>query len=315
MILTVTPNPSIDETLFVNELILNDRNVITKIEVDAGGKGANLSRVAVELGGESTATGFIAGEAGEMVLRVLRKQGVIDRFVVVPGETRTNFQIETANDEPPTALSGPSPITDESHWLKLVETVSELAPSSKWVALGGSIPTGGSDTVYRTLTDLAHVKGARSLVDADGRLMEIAMESCPDLIKPNEAEAERLLGWKVETPADGIRASKELRDRLSQKNPDAMVIVSLGSQGAALCTEEGVFFGDAVRVEVKSTIGSGDSMLAAFLVAHEEGNNPSECLAWGIAAGAATATTGGSEIGRRDVFESLLPRAVVEQVS
>lgn len=315
MILTVTANPSIDETLFLEELKLNDRNSITKIETDAGGKGANLSRVAVELGGESTATGFIAGETGEMVLRVLRRQGVVTEFIEVEGVTRTNFQIETAKDEPPTALSGPSPITNEKDWQKLVEKISELAPKANWVALGGSIPTGGSDSVYRTLADLAHLKGAKVMIDADGRLMELAMEANPDLIKPNEAEAERLLGWEVKDRTDAIKAAKELRERLAKKNSKAMTIVSIGSQGAALSSTEGEFFGEAVKVHVKSTIGSGDSMLAGFLVALEKGKGFAECLAWGLAAGAATASTGGTEIAQRSVFESLLPKASVEKVS
>src|SRR5687767_14387149 len=105
MILTVTLNPSVDRAVFVDRLKVNDTNRVVRTETDAGGKGVNLSRVLRELGGETVATGFLGGGTGAYICKVLDLQDVPHCFVEVSGETRTNFSVEDAEQNPPTTFN------------------------------------------------------------------------------------------------------------------------------------------------------------------------------------------------------------------
>lgn len=311
MILTVTLNPAVDHALFVEGLKVGDTNRVLRDEIDAGGKGINLSRIAVELGAMSLATGFLGGGTGAFIRKVMAKQGVLQDFVDVHGETRTNFSVEDTRGGPPTTFNERGPEIRPSEWEALKSKVEHYACRAHWVALGGSLPQGLPEDAYRILGEIAKAGGARLVLDADGAPQVEGLKAAPDLVKPNAREAERLLsdGRRVESLDDAVRAAMDLREG------DRLVVVSIGASGAAMAGPAGVFRGHSPQVEAKSTIGSGDSMIGGILAALEQGRPVEEAFAWGLAAGAATATTDGSEIGRRSVFEQLLPQARVQKVA
>ncbi|MBL8048681.1 MAG: 1-phosphofructokinase [Chthonomonas sp.] len=310
MVLTITLNPSLDYTLFVRSLLVGDTNRVVRQEVDAGGKGINLSRITAELGVESVATGFLGGSPGDFVRRVLTEQGVRDECVPIAGETRRNFNVESIDIEtPPTTLNSQGEAISGDDWRTLCGKVCELAKGAGWVAMGGSLPPMVAVDAYEELLECARGAGAKVLVDADGEPMRHALRVRPDLLKPNAKEAARLVGYEINTDADAIRAAKDL---LENVNTGGMVVVSRGHQGAVLATAHGVWLGRSPEVDAKSTIGAGDSFLGGFLAQLVKGAAPEEALRWGLAAGAATATTDGTQIGRRAVIEELLARAQVE---
>lgn len=308
MIGTVTLNPSIDHSLFVDKLKVADRNTILRTETDAGGKGINLARVAAEMGADTIAMGFLGGGPGAYVRSVLDQQGVRHAFVETRGVTRTNFSVEDESDMPPTTFNAPGPSIDDHEWEQLVALARKYAPRCRWAAMGGSIPPGLPKEVYRDLATLFLEAGASVLVDAEGDALRAALEAEPHLCKPNAKEASRLLGRPIVTKDDAVGAAREIL-ALQGGKPDRMTIVSLGDGGAVLATPEGVWLGETPQVEARSTIGSGDSMLGAFLWALEDGRPTPEAFRWGLAAGAATATTDGSEIARRPVVERLFAEA------
>lgn len=307
MVLTVTLNPCIDRVVFVSDLRLHDANRVTKTEIDAGGKGLNLSRVFAELGGSSVATGFLGGGAGAHIREVLDAQRVVHRFVRVGGETRTNVSIESG-DGPPTTLNEPGPTLAPEDLDNLLRLLPELFFAAKWIAMGGSLPPGVPVEIYRTMGEMARAAGLKVLVDADKAPMAAALAMKPDLIKPNGSEAERLLGRPVTTLEEATSAAAELVSHVADKGS---AIVSMGALGAVLATADRIWIGEAPKVEAKSTIGSGDSLLAGFLWALEEGHSHAEALRWGVACGAATATTSGAEIARLPVILKLLPQVTV----
>lgn len=310
MIVSVTLNPAVDHALFVEGLKIGDTNRVVRSEIDGGGKGINLSRVTVELGGMSLATGFLGGGTGAFIRKVMEIQGVFHDFVEVPGETRTNFSVEEGSGRPPTTFNERGPSIPPAAWDRLQHKVKHYAARAHWVTFGGSLPPDVPVDAYRILVDIAHAEGAKTVLDADGEPMRHGVQADPDFIKPNMREAERLLddGRVLETLGDAIRAAVDLRDR------HEIVVVSAGALGAALACPEGTFLGKSPQVDAKSTIGSGDSLIGGMLAAMEKGLALEEAFAWGLAAGAATATTDGSEIARRPVFERLLPLAEVARV-
>lgn len=309
VILSVTLNPSIDHAVFVERLALHDTNRVTRSETDAGGKGINLSRVAAELGAETMATGFLGGGPAAFVRAVLDRQGVAHDFVPIAGDTRTNFSVEDGFG-PPTTFNAPGPRVTPEEWDALVARVSALVRGASWVCLGGSLPPGAPADAYRRLAEVAERAGVPVALDADGDPLREGLRAKIALIKPNGREAARLLGRAVEGREDALAAARDLRELGVDR-----AIVSLGAEGAALSGPNGDFIARSPTVEAKSTIGSGDSMVAGFLVGLMRGVGDAEAFRLGLAAGAATATTDGSEIGRRETIEKLLPAASTALVS
>jgi 1-phosphofructokinase family hexose kinase len=316
MICTVTLNPCIDLLLFLQGMKIHDTNRVQRMEKDAGGKGVNVSRVAAELGTASTATGFLGGGAGAYVEKTLEDQGVVCRFVWIDEETRINVSVEDGTGEPPTTFNAQGPRHTGEHWEELLSITRATAKRANWLCLGGSLPPSTPREAWRTLCQIGREEGAKVALDADGEVMKLGMEAGPDLIKPNLKEAERLLGRALAGTAEAVPASHELRQRLVDAgSSDPIVILSMGAQGAILCSSQGTWMAHPAPVEVKSTIGSGDSLIGGFLSGLERGWTLAEAIALGSASGAATAATDGTEIGRKSVIESLLPLAKVEPLA
>lgn len=308
MILSVTLNPCVDHVLFVDQLLVGDTNRIVRTETDAGGKGVNLSRVVAELGGKTTATGFLGGGPGAYVRKVLDLQGVDHDFVDINLDTRMNFSVEQSSGTPPTTLNDKGPKIHESEWYALVEHVRTYSSKASWVALGGSLPPGVPPDAFAILTTIARSEGAKVLLDADGEPMKLGMQAKPSMIKPNSKEAARLLDRPIETTEAAIEAARELL-MLGLE----IAIISRGADGAVLASGNDVWIGYTPEVEVKSTIGSGDSLLGGFLYGLVSNLGLEKAFSLGLASGAATAATDGSEIARKPVIDRLLPSARVEK--
>ena len=312
MILSVTLNPAVDHQIFVDHLKLHDTNRVVRTEIDAGGKGTNLSRVFAELGGKTVATGFLGGNAAAVVRRVLEIQGVESSFVDVSGETRTNVSVEDASGNPPTTYNAKGPLISESEYAELLSHVDQLSKGAAWICMGGSLPPGCSVSSFHEIGTVAKKNGCKVLLDADGDACLEGMKCGPDFIKPNSKEAARLLGRPIDTTQEAIQGARDLLAMLP--NPEAIVVISRGEQGAVLATAGGTFLGQTAKVEARSTIGSGDSFLGGMLWALESGEDIATSFRWGLAAGAATATTDGTAIARKLVTQVLFEHCAVEHV-
>ena len=89
MIYTVTLNPALDKTVEIPNFTLDAVNRITTLRTDPGGKGLNVSKVIVKLGGKSIAIGVLGGTTGRriadaMVRWVLRLILLLQRVKPVP---------------------------------------------------------------------------------------------------------------------------------------------------------------------------------------------------------------------------------------
>jgi 1-phosphofructokinase family hexose kinase len=313
MILTVTLNPALDITLTLNEFKPHDTNRIQTIQTDAGGKGINLSRVAAELGSPTTATGFLGGDSGQLIRSVMLQQGVVDECISVNQETRTNFNIESG-DGPPTTLNAKGAEVSADEWLALIAKVTALSSQANWVCLGGSLPPGVPSDALAILGHIAKQAGANLLLDADGPPMIQGLKANPDLIKPNINEAARLLNAELQnTNEDATRAANTLFDQLKAKgSQDPIVLISRGSKGAILKSSQGLFIAEPIPIQAKSTIGSGDSMLAGFLHGLLQNDSHAQALRLANAAGAATALTDGAHIGRKQTIQELLQKSIIK---
>jgi len=309
MVLTVTLNPCVDYLLRVEKVTIGDTNRVQGCEKDAGGKGLNTSRVYAHLGGVTIATGFLGGATASFIRHVMELESVLDGFVQVSEETRTNFSVEDESETPPTTFNQKGPNISPQEWQTLVSKVDVLSAKATWVSFGGSLPPGVEPNAFYELALIAKKHGAKIVVDADGVVLAESLKANPDFIKPNSPEAGRLLGRKIESDEDALSACKELYERIG--GGDRHVVISRGEKGAVMTCQAGTFLGKSPNVHPRSTIGSGDSMIAGMLFALGEGKSSEEALRWGLAAGAATALTDGCAIGDRATIERLFPEALV----
>lgn len=310
MIATVTLNPALDKTIYIDRLLPYDTNRITKIEIDAGGKGLNASRVLKELGTDTVALGFLGGRTGRQIENELKLEGVPTDFVWVDGETRTNISVQDASGAPPTMLNEPGPTISTDETEQLCRKVCDEAADSEFIVFGGSPAPGVPKDVYRRLSEVVRGCGTSKIIlDSDGEPMLRGMECRPFMIKPNRDEVQRLVGIDIKGQDDAMEALKLLRDKGIE-----LVVISMGAKGAIARDESGTWFAVPPDVRPVSTIGSGDSMVAGIAHILAQGGDLSEALRWGSAAGAATAMTGGTEIGQREQILALLDGVEVRRV-
>ena len=227
MIVTVTMNPAIDKTVEIDRLERGGLNRISHVEIDAGGKGINVSKAIHELGGQSIAVGFIAGSTGKMIRSVMDEWQIENDFIEVSGETRTNTKVFEKTGEL-TELNEPGPVVDEKDVQALFEKLESYANDDTLFVLAGSVPKGVKKDIYRELIKLVHGKGAKVLLDADGELFTNALDAVPDMIKPNKVELEQYASMDYITSEQGLLSVAE---KLMEKGIDT-VAVSMGKSGA-----------------------------------------------------------------------------------
>ncbi len=309
MIATITLNPALDRSIYVEKLLPNDTNRILKVETDVGGKGINASRVLRELGSETVSLGFVGGKTGRFIEHELQHEGIETDFVHVSAETRTNIGIQEASGAPPTTLNEPGPTIIGEELTELFGKVRMAASRSSMVICGGSLPPGVPADVYHTIVALVQAEGAQAILDADGEPMRLGMEAEPFMIKPNKDEVNRLIGVEIKSLDDAIHAVNIL-----QESGVKLVVISMGADGAIAGSEEGIWQAVPPKVQVVSTIGSGDSMVAGIAHVISQGEPLPEALRLGSAAGAATAMTDGTEICRAPGVQSLVDRVEIRKI-
>lgn len=284
MILTVTLNPALDQSMFFERLALGDVNRIVRSTASPGGKGVNVSRAVHALGGETLATGFLAGESGDYIARAIEAEGFPQKFVRVEGQTRRNFNLNDCTGVP-TSLNELGPAISSQAWAEFLAYLSHAARAARWVALCGSLPRGLNPDCYAQVVGALRSSKAHVALDADGEALGLGLERAPDLVKPNANEAGRLLGAEPRTLAEALSSARELR----AKHPKTAVLLSMGGIGAVLAEAQGCWIGKSPKVSVRSTLGCGDAFLGGYLVAESRGAAPPDRLAMALAAGSALA--------------------------
>lgn len=309
MIITVTMNPAIDKTVELDCFQPGGLNRIRKVEYDAGGKGINVSKTLCELGGESIATGFLGGNAGRTIATVLKAKGIACDFVAVDGETRTNTKVFEASGTV-TELNEPGPAIDRRQLEELLGKLEGYAKEDTLFILSGSVPGGVDTGIYAKMIRLAHGKGAKVLLDADGELFRNALSALPDMIKPNRIELEAYAGFTG-------HADKEELLGLARKFVEqgvGMVTVSMGKDGAVFVSRGYEAECPALPVKAHSTVGAGDAMVAALAYAWDNQLDADDTVRLCMAASAGAVTTIGTKPPEKELVDTLMEQVVITKL-
>ena len=312
MILTVTLNPSLDEWVHLPSLLVGRLNRATGFTRYPGGKGINVSRVVRELGGRTMALALAGGADGHILSAQLSATGIAHQFVQVPGLTRNNYQLQTVSPPAVTQVNCPGPRASRAALAALRRLLLRHAAQSSAVALSGSLPPGAPVATYRDLVAAVRRTGALPILDTSGPSFKQGLGAKPWLIKPNKDEASEVLGRRLDRLPQVAAAARALL-RLGPE----LAVISLGPDGALLAAQgqRAVWHARPPKVQVDSTVGAGDSLVAGLTVGWLRTGSLEKAFRLGVACGAATAMTPGTELcHRRDVLR-LAPRVRISRLA
>ena len=297
MITTVTLSPCLDKTVKTGKLNLDAMNRVEHVSLDIGGKGINVSRALARLGVRSRALGFnFAG--GEAIPETLEAEGIECGFTECPGALRTNLKIMETDIGRTVEINESNPSVSPENIEALKQAVAESANESEYLVLAGSVPKGVGSDIYRQLGDIS---GAKVILDAQGELLLEGLKAHPFMIKPNQYELETIVG-KISSDEDIVFAARKLISDYGVQ----VVLVSRGSSGAVIVSENECYTSPAVKVPVRSTSGAGDSMVAGAILALSKGLPLETVLKYAVTTAAGAISKDGTTFCTEEEFEELL---------
>jgi 1-phosphofructokinase family hexose kinase len=312
MIITVTLNAALDKTLEVPNFTPGRRHRTVDQITMPGGKGVNIARALKRLGQPVIATGLAGGATGGRIIEALNDEAVVNGFVRIREESRTN----TAVLDPTTGLHteinerGPTVTAMELELFR--DKLKYLAKGASMCVFAGSLPRGMEPDAYAALVRDIRKLGVVTIVDTDGDPLRLAVRAEPHVVSPNELEAEELVGHEFNDVDDRAQAVAEMT-RLGAG--EAIMTVPDGCY--AQVVEEGSPTIYRVRIEeqeARSSIGSGDAFLAGYVAGRYQGRSPVDCLAYGVACGAESTQHFGAGLLDPGKVEKLLPEVEYERL-
>jgi 1-phosphofructokinase/tagatose 6-phosphate kinase len=317
MIITVTLNTAIDKTLSVPNFRLGRRHRAADQTTMPGGKGVNVARVLKALGAPVIATGLAGGATGTRIVDGLTQLSVLSDFVRIREESRTNTAVVDPTTGEQTEINEKGPRVSEQEAELFVDKLLYLAKGASTCVFAGSLPREIDNDVYARLIRELRRLGVTTIVDTDGEPLRRAVRAEPDVISPNELEAEELVGHEFNDDDDRLHAVCEMAE--------------LGAREAIMTTPDGCFARVAASepatepcvyrvrleggaIEPRATVGSGDAFLAGYVAARYQGRAADECLAYGVACGAESTQHFGAGIVDPARVEKLLPEVQAEQL-
>jgi len=305
VIVTLTPNPSIDRTIELSEP-LERGGVIRSITAhdEAGGKGVNVAQVVRKSG--HLAVAVLPGDHDDPLLTRLRELGVTHRAVPTGAASRVNLTLAESNGVT-TKINAPGPELTADQLDQLIREVAREAAGARWAVLSGSLPPGLDAGWYADVIDGIHGDGLRIAVDTSGKSLRKTLDRAADridLIKPNSDE----LGELLDVPAAMFEGDPQLAFETARPLLDrgvGEILLTLGSKGALLISPEGVRMAAAPTIVPRSTVGAGDSALAGYLIGALDGSDADGRLALAVAYGSAAASLPGSTMPGPDDLPAL----------
>ena len=284
MITTLTPSPSIDFDYELGSLKLGSVNRAVGFGLHAGGKGGNVSRILTLMKVNNIALVPMAKETGDFFLNAAESEKL--RLEILPIGSPLRFNVSLVHEGLTTKVNAESSSWTPAEAKKIAGRFKIRARRSEFGVIGGSLPAGlDPDWLAKLVSD--NVNRTKVIVDCSGDVLRAAVAAKPFLIKPNQEEAESLVGFAIATMADAVSACFEMVSMGTQN-----VLLSLGEQGSLFYNGETLFRARAEKIEATNTVGAGDSLLAGFIGTFKSG--PVKALATGVAWSAAAIKSRGT---------------------
>ena len=329
MILTLTPNPTIDRVIFCRNFRLGDVVRAERELVIPSGKGVDASLVLHELGAETRVLGLRAGLNGRLHADLLDRWGIAHDMVPAEGETRSAIVLVDRSVDQQSTISAPTLTAGEAQLEGLMEGVRRHAGRAWGLICGGSLPPGLPADSYARLLRKARACGLVTLLDSSRNALRHGVEGVPDVLKINLRELGALMQGE-----DG-RAGGPLPHTLDEEALDAnglrdlarvlagylgrwarqAIAITVGARGTLAATTEGCWRVRPPSVPAVNTAGAGDALDAGLMLARSQGQPWPAALALGTAAAASVVMNEGTAICRREEVYELLAQVLVEPLT
>jgi len=291
-ILTFTPNPALDVSTSVEQLVSAHKMRCEPAVLHPGGGGINVARVLHRLGADVMAIYPAGGPTGTRLQQLVRAEGVPDQTLPIAGETRESFTAHERQSGHEYRFVLPGPTLSPAEWQACLNSLRQCSPAPSWVVSSGGLPPGVPVDGHAQVARVTREIGARMVLDSSGPALAAALEVGVWLVKPSLRELSELNGTKL----DSLRLQREAAQHLIAQGQTHMVALSLGEAGAMLVTAEQCLHAPALNVPVASSVGAGDSFLAALVWALDQQTALSQALATAMAAGAAAVMRTGTAL-------------------
>lgn len=290
-IVTITFNPAIDKSTTIPLLIPEKKLYCSKPVYEPGGGGINVARAIKRLGGSATAIYLAGGYSGAFFTDLLKKEEIPIFPIQTLGLTRENLVVKELSTNKQFRFGMPGDSVNAEEWENCIRVLSGIS-GLKYTVVSGSLPAGIPEDIFIKIARVTHSKNAKLIVDTSGAALNRALEAGSYLIKPNLKELAQLAG--IENLS--IDHVKEVAKEIINKYTCEVVITSLGADGAFLITKEHSMRIIPPKVNIQSTVGAGDSMLAGIVLSLSDNRNIIQAAQYGVACGTAATMNQGTEL-------------------
>jgi len=281
LISTVTLNPAIDKTLILNELKIGKVNRVLRNRENIGGKGINVSKILSKFDHTTNAIAILGHDNLEFVKSLILKANLKVEYYEVNGLTRTNTKIVDLANNTTTDINEMGFEIQEDKIPEIISFIVKNIIKSNYIVLSGSVPKWMPNDIYSKIIESSNIN-AKFIIDTEGEQLINVLKNKPFLIKPNIHELEEALNIKLKSDEDIINTCLNIIDIYDVEN----ILVSMGGDGSILVAKDIILKAEPIKVELRSTVGAGDSLVAGFihgLIEHDM--NKIEALKFGTACG------------------------------
>lgn len=309
MILTLTLNPCIDKTIYLDQLDVGSYNRVKSTRQDLAGKGLNVSIVLNNLGEDTLCTGFNFKNNGHMLEQLLDSHHVKHNFILSKGAIRTNIKLFELSTQIMTEVNESGPFVPVSAIEQLLEYLEDALTHTDILVMSGSIPPGVPTDIYQRLIRLANQNQVKTVLDAAGEPLLLGLTEKPYLIKPNMLEFEQAFQKEIKSGMNTLEIAQQVVN-----NGTPYLCLSMGADGAMLVDRKHAYRAKPVPIAPKGLTGAGDSMVAGMCYAIQKGLGSDDMLRYAMASAAGSIRKEGTLLATQKDMEELLPLVEIETV-
>ncbi|MCF7483485.1 1-phosphofructokinase [Vibrio sp. J1-1] len=308
-VVTITLNPALDLTGSVEALKVGSVSLVKQSNLHAAGKGVNVAKVLSDLGADVTVTGFLGKDNPELFHQLFKEIDVKDEFIEVEGSTRINVKLVESNGEV-SDINFPGVQVSSQDISRFEETLFRLADTHDYFVLAGSLPGGVTPELCAAWIEKLYQLGKKVLFDSSKAALSAGIDAHPWLIKPNDEELSDFVGKHLETPEQCQQAAQSLADKGIEN-----IVVSMGANGVMWLNQEEWLRAQPPRMNVVSTVGAGDTLVAGLCWGHMQVMPKNELLRFATALSALAVSQVGVGLTSQEELENIKLQTQVSELN
>ncbi|OLQ85884.1 1-phosphofructokinase [Vibrio panuliri] len=276
-VVTITLNPALDLTGSLDKLHQGSVSLVNRSNFHAAGKGVNVAKVLSDLGAEVSVTGFLGADNQELFCQLFEQINANDRFVRVPGATRINVKL-VEQDGTVSDINFPGVQVNTQAIQAFEQALDELCEDHQYFVFAGSLPLGITPEQCAKWVDMLQSRGKNVLFDSSRAALKAGLSALPWLIKPNDEELSDLVGQQIESTEEIVQVAEQIA-----KTGITNVVVSRGADGVMWLQDNQWLCAKPPKVDVVSTVGAGDTLVAGMCWGHMKNMDKVEILKFATA--------------------------------